>query len=82
MANVVPMSEGSEMWLMMVWRAARREGPTEIRDSEWISLELNSWKEFRSISRSLKREASLPRGSFFFLAQSVGVWGANIQKFS
>lgn len=80
MAKVAPMREGREMWLRMVWRAASREGPMEIRDSAWISLELNSWKEFRSSSSSLKREESLPRGSFFFLAQSVGVWGAENSK--
>lgn len=65
---------------MMLWRTAIIEGPTETNVSEQISLELNTWKEFSNITRSLNREASFPRGSFFFLDQSVGVCGAKIKK--
>lgn len=79
-ANIVAITEGNETWLMMLWRTAIIEGPTETNVSEQISLELNTWKEFSNITRSLNREASFPRGSFFFLDQSVGVCGAKIKK--
>lgn len=54
--------------------------PTEINVSDWVSLELSTWKEFINFTRSLNREASVPRGSFFFLDQSVGVCGAKVKK--
>lgn len=80
MANMLPITDGNETWLMMLCRTAITEGPTEISVSEQVSWELKPWKEFSNITRSLKREASFPRGSFFFFDQSVGVCGANNKK--
>lgn len=79
-ANIIPITEGNETWLTMLLRIAIIEGPTETNASEQVSLELNVWKEFINITRSLNREESFPRGSLFFLDQSVGVCGANIKN--
>lgn len=77
---MVPITEGKETWLMMLWRTAMTEWPTDANGSGQISLELRAWKESSNITRSLKREESFPRGSLFFLDQSVGVCGANIKR--
>lgn len=77
---MVPITEGKETWLMMLWRTAITEWPTDANDSGQLSSELRAWKESSNITRSLNREESFPRGSLFFLDQSVGVCGANIKR--
>lgn len=78
-ANISRIMEGKEICPNILESMLMIELPIGNNASEHFSLKLRVWKELITLTISLNKEASFPRGSFFFLDQSEDLCGAKTE---